>query len=808
MQLNSDISTAGSAQKEEKSSAPKEAGSLLTSFGSKMVSGGMDQLVGILTNSITGIIDSYVNRVKYAREALDDFNSLTMESQNELEIQRKWISENSSNYARLAEGVDNNGYNISLSTEEFAEYQALTKDIADMFPAMISGYNEQNNAIVKMKGNVDALTDSYRRNANESYAETLTNASEGFENYKTVIEDNDEKRASLKNFIGAENIIAHKTHGVYQLSADDTYIPRIFDALDEGTKDQLYEELDQFRTYNVDGTLGKKIKLTDLSKDLRQKINAALFLAESTINAETQKIKPILSAYIYGNNGDDSGFSSLDEAGQQIIRNIIENLDDSFYKQFETDTEMVAHFYTYYMEPLQDGLDKTDLAVRINTLFSLNEKDYKSYQEYIDAVNKVIDQLKGSKDKDGNPIFSDEQLDGLRNVMGTGSMDSNSGTQLIEEVVSKYKSIEGAEDFIKSLNKDELRIIKHKSNSIKTLDDLKRTVSNYNTAQSKKEESSSPLSFSSSWNSLGRTGIAEIDGINAQEKKKLLELAQSGKLTTEEFNKSSLSAQIMKDTGLSAESATMKINRQVDDTGRLTAMQTGIRAITSAYQEKGSTKNNTVSPSTLNTMHNTLGISEWDADDQQVWEEYKKTAGDNSKTTEELKEAQDRLAESYMNSNNFLAGLNKPNQNYYKTLLKEIGIMKVESLVAEQLAENLRQAKEAKLESALVPIDISDATDEEIVNFKKKAKELGFSNEELTEFLIQKQKASETGLNDLESIDSLIKFCHRLGITNKELEKLIRLKRKAASPETRDSQGNSLNTTTGSQWTQTLTKKT
>lgn len=807
MQLNSDISTAGSAQKEGKSSASKEAGSLLTSFGSKMVSGGMDQLVGILTNSITGIIDSYVNRVQYAQEALDDFHSLTMESQNKLEIQRKWISENSSNYARLAEGVDNNGYNISLSTKEFAEYQALTKDIADMFPAMISGYNEQNNAIVKMKGNIDALTDSYRRNANESYAETLTNASEGFENYKTVIEDNDEKRAALKNFIGAENIIAHKTHGVYLLSADDTYIPPIFDALDEGTKDQLYEELDQFQTYNVDGIPGIKFKITDLSKDLQQKINAARLVAESTINAETQKIKPILSAYIYGNNGDDSGFSSLDEAGQQIIRNIIENLDDSFYKQFETDTEMVAHFYTYYMEPLQDGLDKTDLAVRINTLFSLNEKDYKSYQEYIDAVNKVIDQLKGSKDKDGNPIFSDEQLDGLRNVMGTGSMDSNSGTQLIEEVVSNYKSIEGAEDFIKSLNKDELRIIKHKSNSIKTLDDLKRTVNNYNTAQSKKEESSSPLSFSSSWNSLGRTGITEIDGINAQEKKKLLELARSGKLTTEEFNQSSLAAKIMKDTGLSAESATMKINRQVDDTGRLTAMQTGIRAITSAYQEKGSTKNNTVSPSTLNTMHNTLGISEWDADDQQVWEEYKKTAGDSSKTTEELKEAQDRLAESYMNSNNFLAGLNKPNQNYYKTLLKEIGIMKVESLVAEQLAENLRQAKEAKLESALVPIDISDATDEEIVNFKKKAKELGFSNEELTEFLIQKQKASETGLNDLESIDSLIKFCHRLGITNKELEKLIRLKRKAASPETRDSQGNSLNTTTGSQWTQTLTKK-
>lgn len=770
----------------------------------------MDQLVGILTNSITSIIDSYVNRIQYAQEALDDFHSLTMESQNKLEIQRNWISENGFNYARLAEGVDNNGYNVSLSTEEFAEYQALTKEIADMFPAMISGYNEQNNAIVKMKGNIDALTDSYRRNANESYAQTLTNASEGFDNYKTVIEDNDAKRAALKRFISTDDIFAHRNQSRYQFNPDDISIPLVLDSLDRDTRDKLDEELNGFLAQNPGGTNGKAFKFTDLSMDLQQKIKAAFALAKSTINAETQKIKPILSAYIFSNNGDDSGYSSLDESGQQIIRNIIENLDDNFYKQFDTDTEMVSHFYAYYMEPLQDGLDKTDLAVRVNTLFSLNEKDYKSYQEYIDAVNKVIDQLKGYKDKDGNPLFSDEQLDGFKNIMGTGSTDDGSrksGQALIDAVIRNYKNIEGAEDFIKSLSKDQLKLLHTKKNNIKTLDDLKRTVSNYNTAQSKKEESSSPPSFTSSWNSLGRTGIAEIDGINAQEKKKLLELARSGKLTTEEFNQSSLSAKIMKDTGLSAESATMKINRQVDDTGRLTALQTGIKAITSAYQEKGSTEDNTVSPSTLNTMHNTLGISEWDADDQQVWEEYKKTAGDSSKTTQELKEAQDRLAQSYMNSSNFLAGLDKSNQDYYKSLLMDIGIMNAEAIVAEQLAENLRQAKEAKLESALAPIDISDANDKEIVNLKKEAEQLGFSNEELTEFLIQKQQASETGLNDLESIDSLIKFCHRLGIANKELEKLIRLKRKAASPETKDSQGNSLNTTTGSQWTQTLTKK-
>ena len=75
--------------------------------------------------------------------------------------------------------------------------------------------------------------------------------------------------------------------------------------------------------------------------------------------------------------------------------------------------------------------------------------------------------------------------------------------------------------------------IEDKADSIKTLDDLKRTVSNYNTAQSKKEESSSPPSFTSSWNSLGRTGIQEINVINSQEKNKHQDQERSVKLTKE-----------------------------------------------------------------------------------------------------------------------------------------------------------------------------------------------------------------------------------------------------------------------------------
>lgn len=806
VQQNSDMNLMNSSRKQEKaSSSDKSDRPLLQSFSSKLTSIGIDWIIDTILDSVTTALDNYINRVQYAQEALNEFYKMTSESENQLRHQSKWIHENSSKYARLAEGVDNYGHNVSLSADDFAEYQSITKDIADMFPSIIAGYNEQNDAIVKMKGNVDALTESYKENANEVYAKTLTNASEGFENYKTVINDATEKRTSLKQFIGADNIIAHyvKSKGAYDLKADGTYLSSFLNSLDSGTKEQLYEELENFHTYTVDGALGKKFKFSDLSADLQQKIKAALIVTESAIIAETQKVKPILESYVNSNGGNESGFSSLDEEGQQIIRNIIPKLDDTFYNQFKTDSEIASHFYTYYIEPLQDGLDNTDLAVRIHTLFSLNKNDYESYQEYVDAVSKIIDQLKGYKNKDGNPLFSEEQLNGLRNIMEIGSLDNSkspTGQNLIRKVSEKYKSIEGAADFIKTLDKDQLNLIKNNKDNIKTLDDLKKTVNDYNTTQKKKEESQLPLSFSSSWNTLGKTGTDEPK--KKEEKKRLLQLAKTGKLTTEEFEKSSIASQIKKDTGLSAESVTMKINQRVDDTGQLNSIKTGISAISSAYDEKKNKESKAVSISTLNSMYDTLGVSEWDPADQQVWENYKRIAGDGSKSIDELKDAQDELAQSYINSNNFLANLNDTNKDYYKTLLKQMGIKDAKPIVKKQLEINQQQAKEAKLESTLAPIDISNPTEEDIQGFKDEAEQLGFSNQELADFLIKKQQASETGLDDMHSINTLIEFCHRLGLTNDELEKLIRLKRAAAAPATKDSQGNSQDTTTGSQWGQ------
>lgn len=70
--------------------------------------------------------------------------------------------------------------NVLLTTDEFSEYKDMTSKIAEMFPTMIKGYNDQNDVILKNKGSVDELTEAY-------YADIRSKSSDTFDDFKTAI---------------------------------------------------------------------------------------------------------------------------------------------------------------------------------------------------------------------------------------------------------------------------------------------------------------------------------------------------------------------------------------------------------------------------------------------------------------------------------------------------------------------------------------------------------------------------------------------------------------------------------------------
>ena len=179
----------------------KFVGSALKSLGATLGSMVVMWAIGEVISIATTAIDNYANRVKYAKEALDDFNSSTKEQQDDLSSQKTWIDENGKQYEQLAEGVDKYGHNISLTSDEFTEYKNLTKEIDETFPSMVSGYNDQNEAIIKNKGSIEALTKAYEDNQKAYYNDILSKSGDTFNDFKTVSKDELSKKNQLSDLM-------------------------------------------------------------------------------------------------------------------------------------------------------------------------------------------------------------------------------------------------------------------------------------------------------------------------------------------------------------------------------------------------------------------------------------------------------------------------------------------------------------------------------------------------------------------------------------------------------------------------------
>lgn len=66
-------------------------------------------------------------------------------------------------YAELAQGVKQTGNeikNINLTPDEYDEFLSLSNQLADLSPALVSGYDSQGNAILNLSGDVDTITSS------------------------------------------------------------------------------------------------------------------------------------------------------------------------------------------------------------------------------------------------------------------------------------------------------------------------------------------------------------------------------------------------------------------------------------------------------------------------------------------------------------------------------------------------------------------------------------------------------------------------------------------------------------------------
>ena len=505
----------------------------------------------VISKAIEGL-DNHIHRVENAKNALDEFNSSVKEQQKDISSQESWISENGKQFEELSKGVDKYGHNISLTSDEFSEYKNLTSQIAEMFPTMITGWNEQGDAILKNKGSIEELTKAYQENQDAYYANIRSESTKTFKDYKTETKGDVEKKNTIEELMnGKFHHYSYEDWDSFALNEEkgtsetDRILRKVLGQdIYLKLQDETYQKYREFDKNKEEKTF------QDLSPELQQKIKDIYSQLNDTIDTESEKVRPILQAYL---QGDTSGYDELDAEAQTAVQSFIQNVDNSFFENFKTDSDMETWIRQNVVEPLKNGVNSDNLAVKIQTLFSLDQKDYKSYQDYVNAVLAIINSLSKMKDKNGNVIYNDKQINTMKTQFGVGDIDSDgnvSGNKYVSSVQDKFKNVKGAKDYIAGLSKEKLDILMQyklepdKDTSVK---DLKDFIKNELQPEANKEEEK--VKFSVAFN----------DGDFKDKKEKLIELAKAGELTPYTISSTKEYNALLEDTGLSAEKAYKKI---------------------------------------------------------------------------------------------------------------------------------------------------------------------------------------------------------------------------------------------------------
>ena len=111
--------------------------------------------VSIALQAVVKGLDNFINRAKYAKEAMEEAQSAIDSAQDKLKSMSGMLSNNRERFSELSQSVDKFSKNLSLSEEDYAEYLSISNQLAELSPSLVSGYDEQGNALLTIGSNVD-----------------------------------------------------------------------------------------------------------------------------------------------------------------------------------------------------------------------------------------------------------------------------------------------------------------------------------------------------------------------------------------------------------------------------------------------------------------------------------------------------------------------------------------------------------------------------------------------------------------------------------------------------------------------------
>lgn len=388
----------------------------------------------------TDSIDSTFKSFEEGKQSIMDLGSSFGNQTEQIKNTGDAIDQVAEKYVELRKGVNQNtNENVSLSTDEYQQYIDLSSQLASQFPSLVSGYDEQGNAVLNLSKNADTAAESIRNLYNAQMLSANVEMGKNLQDmYKGVVEQIAQYTA-IDTDLRKENDILQGKIDTYEgekifstgsnvLNIDSSKITNeqreaINKALDEVTDGQYFLQPLSDGTAFVDG-------LADLGADVVDQLN------ESYLNyAKDFTYKASKDLFSTGTDTLNIDSSKLSNEQRKTIDNILqENLGDGYFLQSSSDgttfvdgiadldESVISRLNQSYSDAAKVDVDKkvSELQAQIDT----NKKEFSSTDMLIkDQWNSMATSL-------GDYLQTTEAFSGLDSSLQSAMLNHLSDIDL------------------------------------------------------------------------------------------------------------------------------------------------------------------------------------------------------------------------------------------------------------------------------------------------------------------------------------------------------------------------------------------
>lgn len=393
-------------------------------------------------------------------ENADDAKSKIKSLQSEIKQNADTVDEAGKKYAELAQGVNQlTGKNISLSDDEYKEFLDVSNQLADVFPQLTKGYDDNGNAILDLQGNVDGITgklkdlleieqqlaqqeinkniDTYFENQSKVFGkeakgqnDTIDTQTEKIEKYKKALDNFNESVSNNKPASNFESELEKQTYYADFLADMEKANIDIADAI-----------------ISQDGTSATEYNFAKLSKETQEQIrqyyagiistaNTEMRSAESQLSTSNAEFASYVNMWMQNSSGSYLAMTGNDEM-QSALSSIVSGLNWGDILQGDdfcglSGEELESAIETNILVPLQSAMANADTGDQFKQIIT-------------DALTISDDDISLEESKNRIEAYVQEINDVLGDALGKPLTASDLGMQkyldnyeMLMDGVSKY----------------------------------------------------------------------------------------------------------------------------------------------------------------------------------------------------------------------------------------------------------------------------------------------------------------------------------------------------------------------------------